>query len=38
MQRIPGFDIARAFAVLGMVIVNFKVVMNAESNGPPWLV
>ena len=37
-QRILGFDIARAFAVLGMVIVNFKVVMGADSNGPPWLV
>ncbi len=38
MQRIPGFDIARAFAVLGMVIVNFKIVMSADGNGPPWLV
>ena len=29
-QRIIGFDIARAFAIFGMVIVNFKIAMNAE--------
>jgi len=37
-RRIVGFDIARAIAVFGMVVVNFKVVMGAESSGPSWLV
>ena len=37
MQRILGYDIARALAVIGMVIVNFKVVMGAEQHGPHWL-
>ena len=36
-RRIVGLDIARAFAIVGMVIVNFKVTMGAESNGPQWL-
>ncbi len=35
--RIVGLDIARAFAIIGMVIVNFKVAMGAEENGPQWL-
>lgn len=30
-QRILGFDLARSLAVLGMVIVNFKIAMNAVS-------
>ena len=30
-QRIIGFDIARAMAILGMVIVNFKLAMQAET-------
>lgn len=29
-QRIIGFDFARALAIIGMVIVNFKIAMNAE--------
>jgi len=33
-----GFDIARALAILGMVIVNYKIAMNAEGNGPGWLI
>lgn len=37
-KRIVGFDLARALAVFGMVIVNFKIVMGAEENGPKWLV
>ncbi len=37
-QRQYGYDLARAFAVIGMVIVNFKVVMGAETNGPDWLI
>jgi uncharacterized protein len=35
-QRIVGFDLARALAVIGMVIVNFKVVMHASGPGAPW--
>lgn len=35
MGRSPGFDVARALAVFGMVIVNFKVVLNADT-GPEW--
>lgn len=35
-QRIAGFDLARALAVIGMVIVNFKVVMHASGPGAPW--
>ena len=37
-KRIIGYDVARALAVFGMVIVNFKIVMGAEQNGPDWLV
>jgi uncharacterized membrane protein YeiB len=37
MTRIVGLDVARAVAVAGMVIVNFKVVMFAGSRGPGWL-
>lgn len=36
-KRILGYDIARALAVIGMIIVNFKVVMGAEQHGPHWL-
>ena len=37
-KRIIGYDFARALAVFGMVVVNFKIVMGAEQNGPDWLV
>lgn len=37
-KRIIGYDVARALAVFGMVIVNFKIVMGAEQNGPDWIV
>jgi len=37
-NRIIGYDLARALALFGMVIVNFKIVMGAEENGAPWLV
>lgn len=30
-ERIIGFDVARALAILGMVIVNFKIAMQAET-------
>jgi uncharacterized protein len=36
-RRIIGLDIARAFAIVGMVIVNFKITMSAEEEGPQWL-
>jgi uncharacterized protein len=29
-RRVAGFDLARAFAIFGMVIVNFKIAMNAK--------
>jgi len=37
MKRITGFDVARAVAIAGMVVVNFKVVMFAEQRGSGWL-
>ena len=37
-NRIIGFDVARAFAIFGMVVVNFKVVMNVESRGAPFFI
>lgn len=37
-HRIIGFDLARALAVIGMVVVNFKIATGAETNGPAWLV
>ncbi len=36
-ERIVGYDIARAFAVFGMVLVNYKVVMAVEGTGAAWL-
>ena len=36
-KRIIGFDIARALAVFGMVVVNFKTVMVAETGVLTWL-
>ena len=38
MKRIVGFDFARALAILGMIIVNYKIAMGAEDAGPDWLV
>ena len=35
--RIDGLDIARAFAIVGMVIVNYKITMSANNSGPQWL-
>jgi predicted acyltransferase len=34
-KRIIGIDVARDLAVIGMIIVNFKVVF--EENGLPWV-
>lgn len=36
--RIIGYDFARALAVLGMFLVNFKLVMGASDAGASWLV
>lgn len=36
--RLLGLDFARALAVFGMVLVNFKIVMGASENGADWLV
>ncbi len=35
--RITGFDLARAIAIFGMVLVNYKIVMGAVS-GPDWMI
>ena len=38
--RIEGYDLARALAIFGMVVVNFKIVMTLGSETPPgpeWL-
>jgi uncharacterized membrane protein YeiB len=34
-KRILGIDVARALAVIGMIIVNFKIVLG--ENGENWL-
>lgn len=36
-KRIIGFDIARALAIFGMVVVNFKIAMNATTGNPSLL-
>jgi len=36
-NRIIGLDLARALAVFGMVVVNFKVVMVGDGGGLAWL-
>jgi uncharacterized membrane protein YeiB len=35
--RIAGIDLARALALLGMVFVNYKYLMEADENGDPLL-
>ncbi len=37
-SRIIGYDVARSLAMIGMVMVNYKVVMGASEKGPEWLV
>lgn len=37
-SRIEGYDVARALAIFGMIVVNFKLVMGSSAAGPPWLV
>ena len=36
--RIIGYDFARAIAIFGMVVVNFKIVMSAQNDRLLWLV
>jgi uncharacterized membrane protein YeiB len=36
-ERMLGLDIARALAILGMVVVHFSLVMGADHTGPTWL-
>lgn len=36
-QRITALDYARAWAIFGMIIVNYKLAMQAENDGPSWL-
>jgi uncharacterized membrane protein YeiB len=35
--RIAGYDLARGLAVIGMIVVNFVVVMGGDDGGPAWL-
>lgn len=35
--RLVGLDLARSLAIMGMVLVNFKVTMGAGESGPEWL-
>lgn len=37
-SRLYGLDIARALAILGMLVVNYTIVMGATERGPSWLV
>lgn len=36
-QRITALDFARALAIFGMIVVNYKLAMQAENDGPTWL-
>ncbi|MEM8961629.1 MAG: DUF418 domain-containing protein [Acidobacteriota bacterium] len=35
--RIVAFDVARCLAIVGMVIVNYKIILVSGEPGPPWL-
>ncbi|MEL6429486.1 MAG: DUF418 domain-containing protein [Planctomycetota bacterium] len=37
-QRVPGLDLARGLALLGMLFVNFDLVVSGLPGGPPLLV
>ncbi|TQR36961.1 DUF418 domain-containing protein [Lysinibacillus sphaericus] len=37
-KRIEGLDFARALAMFGMLIVNFKIIMGATGRGSDWLI
>jgi len=36
--RTPGIDVARALAILGMVLVNYRMKLEVGGRGPDWLV
>ena len=36
-RRIVGFDVARALAIFGMVVINFKMVMAPSAHSPGWM-
>lgn len=36
-QRITALDFARSWAIFGMIIVNYKLAMQAETGGAAWL-
>lgn len=36
-QRLAGVDLARSLAILGMIMVNFKVAMDADGFEPAWM-
>jgi uncharacterized protein len=36
-NRLEGLDLARAMALLGMVLVNFRIAMGVPAGGPEWL-
>ncbi|MCS1352106.1 DUF418 domain-containing protein [Mechercharimyces sp. CAU 1602] len=36
-KRMIGFDLARALAIFGMVVVNYKIALHAEESSPQWL-
>jgi uncharacterized membrane protein YeiB len=37
-ERILGYDLARSFALLGMIVVHFGLVMGADQERPAWAV
>jgi uncharacterized membrane protein YeiB len=37
-RRIPGFDVARSMAMLGMIVVHFGLVMAEDHTRPSWSV
>src|SRR5262245_47343399 len=36
-NRIAGFDLARALAILGMIVAHFAIIMSGEAKEPAWL-
>jgi uncharacterized protein len=36
-NRLEGLDLARAMALVGMVLVNFRIAMGVLAGGPDWL-
>jgi len=37
LSRLEGLDLARCLALIGMVLVNFRLAMGVESGQPTWL-